>query len=196
MSLKKFSALPLAVVALAAAGLTDAAAQVTPGAVYSGTASNGGAVTFEITPDGSAVTKFNLRNVVLTCDDGSTQPPFDANYAPHQEPNGSTYPGANFPISGNTFSFNETLPGDNTQITGSFAADRTVTGTYHFHVNPQSTPNGPTPACDSGQITYRATTSTPAGPAGPAGPPAPQANKTGTAGLVSGPIRVRAPGGT
>jgi hypothetical protein len=190
MSSRKFAtALCAAAIALlGATGLAGAAGPVTPGAVYSGTASNGGAVTFEVNSSGSAVTKFNLRNVVLTCSNGQTLSPFDANYARHQEPDGSTYPGMDFPISGRQFTFTETLQNDNTQINGSFADDRAVTGVYHYHVNSQSTPNGPTPSCDSGQITYRATTST------PAGPPPPEANKSGTAGPASGTVKVRSAG--
>jgi len=124
------------------AGFAAAAAQPVAGATYSGTAADGGSVTFTVSSDGTLVDSYEISGVS------------------GMEPNGGTcsflgegelgdWPGA--PITGEVFSYDI---GSSLHFQGSFTGAQAASGTFRFD-DPAA---GTAPACDTGVVTWSAAT--------------------------------------
>jgi len=127
-----------------------AVAAPVPGATYNGVASDGGGVSFTLSQDGTLVVSYQLRGVPgNTCQ-------FNAD--------GGAEVWAGAPIEQNAFSYKE---GNALSFQGSFPGAQTASGSFQLHQDA----NGRSPACDTGVVTWTAsTTSAPRGGPGGAGP--------------------------
>lgn len=135
MSKRRLALLTLGIAAAMAALVASAAASnVSHPATYAGTAAGGGTVEFDVSPDGSAVTRFVVKGVETTC-------------ATITE---STTTGS-IPIINESFEY---APSTGVRFHGSFSAAQQAQGVLFLHTS------GPF-SCDSNPVSWTATTSTP-----------------------------------
>jgi hypothetical protein len=135
---------------------------VIAGATYTGAAAGGGSVQFTVAPDGSRITSYAIRDVPGdTCTFVSLGTEGD-------------WPGV--PIVGGAF---EHRPHDGELISGSFPNLLTISGTLRFF---NAAVPDVRPACDTGTVTWTATTpgTTPPPPPGAETPPGGSPPETGT----------------
>lgn len=133
---KSVVALIGAIAAMAAmvASTSALASNVSHPATYTGTVSGGGTVEFEVSPDGSAVTRFALQEV-----------PF-----PSCSTTVSSETTGSIPIVNDSFQYS---PSSGVSFSGTFSAIHQAQGTVSFHSS--------FPSCTSGQVSWTASTLTP-----------------------------------
>jgi hypothetical protein len=127
----------VAVALAASVAVATAAADPVPGAVYTGVASDGARLKFTVSPDGTLVTEYQI---------------FEApgnNCVFYSNGEAGVFQGS--PIEQNSFTFQN---GDSTLIQGSFSGAQSVSGTFALHQDAI----GSTPACDTGTVSWTATT--------------------------------------
>jgi hypothetical protein len=143
----------LVVIALSQAlAVSPARANHIAGATYNGTHAQGGTVSFTVTPDGNGISNFNVGGPVQ----GDTCSFPDGSSTTYNQP---------LPITNHTFS--DTTP----PLTenGSFPGPQSASGTFRI-----KTSTFPGPSCDSGEVTWNATTTASPSQPPPPGPPPPQ----------------------
>jgi hypothetical protein len=108
-----------------------------PGATYNARTTDGSYVVFTVSADGTKVISYEITGAMgPACQfTGEGGPP--------------DFPGA--PITNNSFTYSL---GNALTFAGTFTGPQSATGTYHFHNDAL----GPTPACDSGVVSWTATT--------------------------------------
>jgi hypothetical protein len=126
----------LGILVLAVAPGLAGAANYSHPATYTGTAATGGTVEFDVSADGTAVTRFAVKEVVTTCGTVS-----------------STSTGS-FPIANDAFSGGSTT-GTGTRFEGSFPAVQQAQGTLSFHISVFPI------TCTSENVSWSARTSAP-----------------------------------
>ncbi len=129
----------VALTSVICAGTAAAAAggDAIPGARYAGTATDGAQVTLTISSDGTLVTSYRITDA----SGGSCQ--F------YGEGDSSVWQGA--PIANNAFEYQL---GTALSFQGTFPSAQSASGTFHFH----QAATGQTAACDSGTVSWTATT--------------------------------------
>lgn len=133
MSKRRLVLLALGIAAAMAVSVASAAASnVSRSATYTGTAAGGGTVEFDVSADGSAVTRFVLKGVDTSC--GTID---------------STTTGS-IPIVNDSFSISSGV----IHFSGSFPAIQQAKGTLSFHLSGFG-------GCDSQDVPWTATTTTP-----------------------------------
>lgn len=149
-------------------GLPALAASPQPGSFSGTTSQSEGAVTFTVSPRGSAVLDFEAR-VVATCEKEGA--PTAVGFVRLTPAPSISIVADEFSFSGE-FSFSsgsEPLNGTG-EVRGSFSSDRVVSGSMRF---PWEVADGPLRgySCDTGVVTFRATARAPqaTGPAAPGG---------------------------
>lgn len=124
----------LAAMAAMVASASALASNVSHPATYTGTVSTGGTVEFDVSPDGTAVTRFVLGEV-----------PF-----PSCSTTVSSQTTGSIPIVNDSFQYS---PSSGVSFSGTFSATQQAQGTVSFHSS--------FPSCTSGQVSWTATTPTP-----------------------------------
>ena len=132
--------------ACAALAVPAFGATAIPGATYNGTLPQGGTLTFTVSADGTLVASYAVSRILgngCVFTGGGVTPP------------AGPWPGA--PIVGNTFSY---AAGTAIVFQGTFSGAQTATGTVRF--SHPAGPGGVPAACDTGTVSWTAsTTSTP-----------------------------------
>jgi hypothetical protein len=145
------------------AAVSPAHADHIAGATYTGTHAQGGTVSFTVTPDGSGISSFSVGGPVMG--DVCTFP--SGSSTSYLQP----LPIANHAFADTTAPFTES---------GSFLGPQSASGTFRIR-----TPAFPGPTCDSGEVSWKATTTALPPPLLPP-PPAPKPPLFGS-GDVSAP---------
>lgn len=133
MRKRSFAVLVLAATATAVLAVSAPAANVSHPATYTGTAATGGTVEFDVSADGSAVTRFAIKDVeVPPCGSVSSQTT------------------GSIPIVDDSFSSTSGI----VRFKGSFPAVQQAQGSVSFHFSGF-------PGCNSQEVSWTATTPTP-----------------------------------
>lgn len=149
MSNRRLVLLTLGIVAAMGVPAASAmASNVSHPATYTGTAAGGGTIEFDVSPDGSAVTRFAGKEVSVP---------------PCGTISGQTT--GSIPIANDSFQYSSSV---GVSFSGTFPAIQQAQGTISWHSS--------FPSCTSEQISWTATTTAPPPP--PPTPPAPPADTT------------------
>jgi hypothetical protein len=130
---------------LALPGAAIAGIDGIPGATYTGTASDGATITFTVSPDGTIVDQYSITGVSGAEPSGGTCQFTAAG-------DNGVWEGA--PIEGNVFAYNL---GDAIILDGSFTGPQAASGSFRLY----DAAAGSDPSCDTGTVSWTATTSSP-----------------------------------